>query len=114
MSSVVGWTSCFEGTYPVVHFTDDRRRALIERIKKRKYNFNFQDHQFLSYCCPVYSDNVVCELSKPQFDSVMNEVYKDMPRGSRLMPVDVIHKPPKNGVLYEAEKFEPKGGGNNG
>lgn len=114
MSSVIGWTDCFSGVYPTVHLTDDRRKALIERIKKRRYNFNFSDHQFLPYCCPVYSDKVVCELTKPQFDSVMNEVYKDMPRGTRLMPMDVISKQPKNGVLYEAEKFEPKGGGDNG
>lgn len=114
MSSVVGWTDCFSGVYPTVHFTEDRKKALVERIKKRRYNFNFADHQFLPYATPVYNDKVVCELTKPQFDSVMNEAYKDMPRGARLMPMDVITRKPKNGILYEAEKFEPQGGENNG
>lgn len=114
MSSVIGWTDCFSGLYPTVHLTDDRRKALIERIKKRRYNFNFSDHQFLPYATPVYNDKVVCELTKQQFDSVMNEVYKDIPRGARLMPMDAIHRQPQNGILYEAEKFEPKGGGDNG
>ena len=93
---------------------EDRKRALVERIRKRKYNFNFADHQFLPYATPVYSDNVVCELTKQQFDSVMNEVYKDIPRSARLMPMDAIDRKPKNGVLYEAEKFEPKGGDSHG
>lgn len=114
MSVVVGWCDCYSGTYPVVAFTDDRRKALIERIRKRRYEFNHADHQFLPYCCPVYGDQAVCELTKPQFDSVMNEVYKDIPHGARLIPMDVIHRAPKNGVLYEAEKFEPKGGGTDG
>lgn len=114
MSSVVGWTDCFSGIYPSVTFTEDRKKALVERIKKRRYNFNFADHQFLPYATPVYNDKVVCELTKPQFDSVMNEAYKDMPRGARLMPMDVITRQPKNGILYEAEKFELKGGDSNG
>ena len=113
MSSVVGWCDAYGSKIPTVTFTEDRRKALIERIKKRKYNFNHFDHEMLG-CAPVYDDNVMCVLTKSQFDSVMNEVYKDIPRGARLMPIDVLHKPPKNGILYEAEKFEPKGGESNG
>lgn len=114
MSTVVGWTDCFAGKLPVVTFTEDRKKALVERVRKRKYNFNFTDHQFLPYCCPVYSDKVVCELNKPQWDSVMTEAYKEIPRGQRLLPQDVITRPPKNGVLYEKEKFEQEGDTNNG
>ena len=106
MSTVIGWTSCYEGNYPVVTFTPERKKALIERIRKRKYVFNHADHCFLPYCCPVYEDKVVCELNKVQFDSVMAEAYKDVPLGQRLLPQDVITKPPKNGVLFEKEKFE--------
>ena len=109
MSSVIGWTSCFEGTYPTVTFTEDRKKALVERIRKRRYNFNFADHQFLPYCCPVYGDKVVCELNKAQWDRVMSEAYGDMPRGPRLMPMDVITIPVKNGILYEKEKFIEEG-----
>lgn len=113
MSTVVGWTDCFSGTYPIVSFTEDRKKALVERVRKRKYNFNHSDHQFLPYCCPVYGDKVVCELTKPQWDNVMSEAYKELPRGPRLLPQDVITSAPKNGVLYEKEKFQQEGDNNN-
>ena len=38
----------------------------------------------------------------------MNEAYKDIPRGQRLMPMDIIDRPLKKSVLYEKEKYEPK------
>lgn len=112
--TVIGWTDCFSNKLPVVAFTDERKRALIERICKRKYNFNFTDHQFLPYCCPVYGDKVACELNKAQWDGVMNEAYKEIPRGQRLLPQDVITRAPKNGILYEKEKFEQEGGVSHG
>lgn len=111
--TVIGWTSCYEGNYPVVTFTLDRKKALVERIRKRKYVFNHADHCFLPYCCPVYEDKVVCELNKAQFDSVMAEAYKDIPLGQRLLPQDAITRPPKNGIIFEKEKFE-EGETNNG
>ena len=111
--TVIGWTSCYEGNYPVVTFTPDRKKALVERIRKRKYVFNHADHCFLPYCCPVYEDKVVCELNKAQFDSVMSEAYKDIPLGQRLLPQDAIVRPPKNGIIFEKEKFE-EGDHNNG
>lgn len=112
--TVIGWTDCYSGMYPVVTFTEDRKKALIERIRKRRYVFNHADHCFLPYCCPVYSDKVVCELNKAQFDSVMSEAYKEMPRGQRLLPQDAITSAPKNGILYEKEKFFKEGENNNG
>lgn len=111
---VVGWTSCYSGIYPVVTLTEDRKKALVERIRKRRYNFNYTDHCFLSYCCPVYEDKVVCELNKAQWDSVMSEAYKDMPRGQRLLPQDAIEDAPINGVLYEKKKFYTEGERSNG
>ena len=44
----------------------------------------------------------------------MSEAYGDLPRGARLMPMDIIDRQPINSVLYEKEKFEPKGDINNG
>ena len=111
---VIGWTSCYSGTCPVVTFTEDRKKALIERIRKRRYEFNHADHCFLPYCSPVYGDKVTCELNKAQWDSVMSEAYKDSPRGPRLLPQDVITRPPKNDILFEKEKFEQEGDDNNG
>ena len=103
--TVVGWTDCYCGNYPVATFTEDRKRALIERIKKRRYDFNYTDHCFLPYCAPVYDDKVVCELTKPQWDAVMAEAYKDTPRDHRLLPQDLLDNNVINGVLLEKEKF---------
>ena len=111
---VVGWTDCYLGYYPVVEFTADRKRALAERIRKRRYNFNYQDHCFLSCCCPVYDDMTTCELTKAQFDSVMSEAYKDIPLGQRLLPQDVIDRSVRYHVLFEKEKFEQEWSENNG
>ena len=112
MASVVGWTSCWTSPYGQASFTDERRKALVERIRQRKYNFTYEAHQTLPYAAPFYNDNVLCALTKEQWDSVMNEAYGDMTRGTRLMPMDVITTRPKNDVLYEKEKFIPKEGVN--
>lgn len=114
MSAVVGWTDCYSGKCPVVTFTTDRKKALVERIRKRRYDFNHADHCFLPYCAPVYEDKVMCELTKQQWDSVMNEAYKEIPRSQRLLPQDVIDDTPIDGILYEKKKFYMKGDSNNG
>ena len=114
MNAVIGWTSAYFSNYPTVAFTKERRSMLVDRIKKRKYNFNHTDHQFIDYCAPFYADEVLCVLTKPEWDSVMDEAWADYPRGPRLMPEDVIERKPINSVLYEKEKFEPKDGESNG
>ena len=114
MSVVIGWTDCYSNNCPVVTFTEDRKKALVERIRKRRYEFNHADHCFLPYCAPVYGDKVMCELTKQQWDGVMSEAYKDSLRGPRLLPQDVITNTPKNGILYEKEKFYTEGEINNG
>ena len=110
---VVGWTSPYDDVYPTVNFTLERKKALVERIRKREYNFTHFDHEMMPYCIPVYSDKVVCKLSKSQWDSTMSEAYKENPIGARLMPMDVIDRAPKNSILYEKEKFENEGSGAN-
>lgn len=112
--TVIGWVDAYLSNYSTVTLTEERRKALVERIRKRKYNFTYESHQTLPYAAPLYNDNVLCVLTKPQWDSVMDEVYSDTPRGARLMPMDVINLRPINSVLYEKEKFIPKGGESNG
>ena len=112
--TVVGWTDCYFGYCMVTKFTEERKIALIERIRKRKYNFNYADHCYLPFGSPVYDDLMSCELTKQQWDEVMNEAYKDIPLGQRLMPQDVIDDIPVDGVLYEKKKFYMKGDNNNG
>ena len=111
--TVIGWSDAYGGAVPTVTFTAERRKALVERIRKRKYNFNYFDHEMLG-CAPVYNDRVMCVLTKPQFDDIMSEVYKDMPRGQRLLPQDVITIPVQQGILFEKEKFIEEGERNNG
>ena len=106
VTAVIGWTSAYFSSYPEVPFTKERREALIHRIKKRKYNFNYSDHQYLDYCAPFYADNTFCILTKQEWDSVMDEAYKDAPIGARLIPMDVITWAPKNSILYEKEKYK--------
>lgn len=106
LKPVIGWTSAYLSNYPVADFTESRKHALVDRIRKRKYNFTHQAHQTLFYTAPFYSDKCVCVLSKAQWDEVMNEAYKDEPLGPRLMPEDVITRAPIDDVLYEKEKFE--------
>ena len=111
--TVVGWSDAYGNAVPTVAFTMERKKALIERIRKRKYNFNHFDHEMLG-CAPVYDDKVMCVLTKSQFDAVMAEAYNDTPRGQRLLPQDIITRSPKNGILFEKEKFEQEGDNSNG
>lgn len=111
--TVIGWCNAYGGAVPTATFTADRKKALVERIRKRRYNFNHFDHEMLG-CAPVYDDKVMCVLTKPQFDDVMFEVYKEMPRGQRLIPQDVIDDNIVNGILYEKKKFYQEGDNNNG
>ena len=76
--TVIGWTGAWDNIVPTVTFTAERKKALVERIRKRRYNFNHFDHEMLG-CAPVYDDKVMCVLTKAQFDDVMCEVYKDIP-----------------------------------
>lgn len=111
--TVVGWTDAYGRAVPTVTFTAERCKALVERIRKRKYNFNHFDHEMLG-CAPVYDDKVMCVLTKSQFDKVMDEAYKDVPRGQRLLPQDIIDDKVVNGILYEKKKFYMEGESNNG
>lgn len=102
---VMGWTDTYGVNFPIAAFSSERKKALVEKIRQRKYNFNFSDAQFLPNCCAYYDDGKICVLTKKEFDDVMNEAWYDKPRGARLLPMDVIKLPVKNGVLYEKEKY---------
>lgn len=112
--TVIGWCDLYGRAVPTASFTEERKKALIERIRKRRYNFNHFDTMMLPFCSPVFSDKVTCEMSKKQWDDVIYEAYKEIPLGQRLLPQDVITRPAKNGILFEKEKFELEGDGNNG
>ena len=106
--SVIGWTSAYLSSYPTTEYTEERKKALVDRIRKRQYNFTHQAHQTLFYTAPFYSDEKVCVLTKTQWDEAISAAYKEEPLGPRLMPEDVINRVPIDGVLYEKEKWEKK------
>ena len=108
LNPVVGWTGAYTSGYKQATYTEDRKRALVDRVRKRKYNFTHMDHQFLDYAAPFYEDEVLCVLTKQEWDEVLSEAYKDEPLGKRLMPEDIIDRPPVGGILYEKQKWEPK------
>lgn len=110
-STVIGWVSAYDKNHKTAPFTAERKKALIERIRKREYNFNHFDHEMMVYCAPYYDDNKYCILTKKEFDGMMNEVYKDEPRGERILPMDVIELEPENGILFEKQKFKEQYGG---
>lgn len=112
--TVIGWTGAWDGAVPTSPFTKEKEKALVERIRKRHYSFNQFDHEMLPYASPVFDDKTTCVLTKPQWDNVMSEAYKDIPLGQRLMPQDVIDDKPVKGVLYEKKKFYMEGDSNNG
>lgn len=112
--TVIGWCDAYGGVAPTSTFTKDKEKALIERIRKRRYNFNHTDHEFLPFASPIFDDRTTCVLNKAQWDRVMAEAYKDISRGQRLMPQDVIEDSPIDGILYEKKKFYQEGEQNNG
>jgi hypothetical protein len=112
--TVIGWTGAWDNIIPMSTFTKEKEKALIERIRKRKYSFNQFDHEMLPYASPVFDDKTTCVLTKTQWDNVMAEAYKDVPLGQRLMPQDAINDSPVNGILYEKQKFYMEGDDNNG
>ena len=102
---IKGWVDSYGSNFPIAAFSSERKKALVEKIRQRKYNFNFQDAQFLPNCSPYYDDCKICVLTKKEFDETMQEAWKDRPRGARLLPMDVINLPVKNGVMYEKAKY---------
>lgn len=110
----IGWTSAYTTSLPTTPFSEPRKQAIVECIRRRHYNFNFFDHEYMDYCTPVYEDNKICILTKAQFDEVMSLAYAEISMGQRLMPSDAIKMQPINGVLYEKEKYIPKEGESNG
>lgn len=102
---VIGWCSAYGTQYQQKTFTPERRMALVECMRKRKYSFGHTDHSFLPYCAPVYNDKTICVLNKLQWDGIIAEVYKDMPKAPRKLPMDVITTPAKNEILFEKEKY---------
>lgn len=110
---VIGWAGAYMSGFEAERFTNEHKAAMIECVRRRHYNFTYQDASFMDYCAPLFDSGNICILTKQQFDDVMDTVYADMPRGARLLPEDAIKRSPINGAIYENEKYEPKEGADN-
>lgn len=105
--AVIAWVSPYTNQFEQTTYTQEKQEALVNRIRKRRYNFNHFDHEFMDYCVPVFSDNTICMLTKSEFDKAFTEAYKDYDRGARLLPSDIEEAVKLNDVLYEKQKFVP-------
>ena len=114
MSKVIGWTGAYTTNLPTTPFSEPRKQALVECIRRRHYNFNHFDHEYIDYCTPVYEDHKVCILTKMQFDEVMSLVYSEISIGQRLTPLDAIKRESVDGVIFEKEKYQKEWCENNG
>ena len=110
---IVGWCGAYTSNLPTTTLSEERKRALIECIRRRHYNFTHFSHEYMDYCCPVFEDMKICILTKPQFDDIMSKAYAEISLGNRLSPVDAIKREPISGVLYEKAEYEPKEGEDN-
>lgn len=104
MIQLLGWCGAYTSPYKEETFTEEHRKALVHCIKKRHYNFNYSDLSFLPYAAPFFDTGKIAIPSKAQFDSIMNEVYSNMPRSHRLMPQDAIKTVPYEDILFENDK----------
>lgn len=101
--TVVGWVDSWNDDYPVTAFTTEKHKALVERVRKRRYNFSYQ--MFMNpYTTPVYSDGTKSLLTKSEWDKVLADAYSDDKMPVRCTPMDVLTIK-KNNVLWEKEKF---------
>lgn len=110
---VIGWVGAYISPYEQAPLSESRKQALIECIRKRRYNFTYQAHQTLPYCAPIYTDRKLCVLTKPQWDEIMEQAYTEMRYGDRKTPLDVLNDMAED-ILYENKKYMKKGDENDG
>lgn len=101
---VIGWVGAHTSPYQETTFTNERRQALVECIRNRRYNFNYNDHISLPFCAPLYEDELLCILDRKQWDSVMNKAYFEIDYGPRLLPMDILEGSFRDPVLYEEKR----------
>ena len=106
MISVIGWTGAYTSPYEEVKFTEERKQALFECVKKRYYDFPYDALCFLPYCAPFFSDGTVCVPTRQEWEELLKKVYSDSPRFHRLSPLDAIKDEPVQNILFENEKVK--------
>lgn len=101
VSKIIGWTDPYNTEFKQECFGESQRQALIGLIRKREYNFTFQDHLYMPYCTPVYKGDYYCTMSKSEFYDIISEAYKNRDVPPRKMPMDVLKKSLDKDILLE-------------
>lgn len=102
--TVVCWADSWNDNFPTGTFTTEKQRALVETVRKRRYNFTFQMLQMNPYSTPVYNDGTKCLLTRAEWNNVLADAYGETKMPTRLTPMDVLTIK-KNEALWEKEKF---------
>ena len=88
--TVVGWTS-FESEYPTRQCTQEEMNEIIEllqeEIKKHKYYFGGEEHQYSSRGVPVFSDGTCFRASMRGWGYLMSTIYVG-PNNEKLSYMD--------------------------
>lgn len=106
MAVLIGWADAYTSPYKTSELTPEKRRALIEKIRQKKYFYTYEAHQTLPFAAPLFNDMYICVLSKVDWDSCITEAHKDTRISARLMPSDVLDDVCKDALVEEPKYFE--------
>lgn len=114
-AKVVGWVFPYDTRFKNSELTEDKKLAIINKIRKKKYYYSWSDSQFMDGCTPMFNDYTYCNLTKPQYDEIFSEALKDYDDINRLLPIDATHTTVCDSVVWEKTKYmeEYKNNGTN-
>lgn len=104
--TVVGWTDIFNDDCKTVKYTKDHYKALVRVVSKRKYYFSYQMLAYNPESTPVFDDGeyTKVELTKAQWDEVLDAAYKDTGVECRNTPADILNLRAHN-ILWESAYY---------
>ena len=73
--SVIGWTDAY-GDYPTTPFTEERKKALVDRIRKRKYNFKIKYNKFSVLVTGNINKNADKKMCKRYKNELQSNILK--------------------------------------
>ena len=110
--TVVGWTS-FESEYPTRQCTQEEMNEIIEllqeEIKKHKYYFGGEEHQYSATGVPVFSDGTCFRASMRGWGYLMSTIYVG-PNNQKLSYMDFYMSLGDKAVLPKNEVINIKPG----
>lgn len=108
MEKLIGWTSAYVTDYKELPLTKEREQAIVEVVRRRHYDFTYNDMCYLPYCCPIFEDKTISMPNRSQWEQIMSKVYSNIARTHRLIPSDAIKRQPIEDIIYENKNDEPQ------